>query len=335
MGASITPTVTTISPGTASSGATITSSPAQTSPPGTPSPPITANAFLTDEPLWYNNGVWGSLGYAVPNVGIDPRSLNSGIWYLVNTIGRNLFAIMHSVDCDLHSPPSINTLLTVKKLIERAATIIGSRAVPDNVRQLTGVHDDPAPKDFLIYPVPYFRVNNAWLQEWCGLCLMALTEAIQHTENRRSFDFSTGFGGLIGQYLSRIYIRLAVEFFGDTMSNVTVVDANENLTLKPGYTIPQTLISAYSTAAQFTSTEMVDLSPPTYTRPSAIDLAVLAAGIPATQLVNLQKFPSGALPTVLVSDNSAATAGAANPGNIGSTIGGAGQPATFPAPPGP
>ncbi|HEX5442546.1 MAG TPA: hypothetical protein VFW87_01900 [Pirellulales bacterium] len=322
-----------ITPGTASSGASIT--PTQATPPGTPPPQITANAFLTDEPLWYNNGVWGALGYAVPNIGIDPRTLNNGIGYLVNVIGRNLFAIMHSVDADLHCPPTINTLLTVKRLVERAAAIIGARAIAPNTKQMTGVHDDPAPRDFLIYPVPYFRVNNAWMQEWCGLVLAALTEAIQHTENRRTFDFSTDFGGLVGQYLSRIYARLAIEFFGDAPANVLQVDANENQILKPGYTIPQALITAYSPGSVFTSTEMIDLAPPTYTRPSAIDLAVLAAGIPATQLVNLQKFPSGALPTVLVPDNSAATAGAANAGNIGSTFGGAGQAASFPAPPGP
>jgi hypothetical protein len=321
----------TITPGTASAGATLNSSTA----PGTPAPVITADAFLTDEPLWYNNGIWGALGYAVPNIGLDPRTLNGGIFYLVNVMARNLSAVMHVPDTDLRSPPSLNTLLTVKQLVERAATIIGSRAVAPSTKQMMGIHDDPAPRDFLIYPVPYFRVANAWMQEWCGLVLMALTEAIQHTENRRSFDFSTDFGGLIGQYLTRIYIRLAVEFFGDTMANVVTIDAGGNQLLKAGYTIPQTLISAYNPSARFTSTELIDTTPPTYTRPSAADLVVLTSGIPATQLVGLQKFPSGALPTVQVSDNSAATAGASNPGNIGSAFGGAGQPASFPPPPGP
>lgn len=307
--------------------------PSAPSPPGTPAPPITADAFLTDEPLWYNNGIWGALGYAVPNVGPDPRTLNSGIWYLVNVLGRNLSAIMQTDDVDLHSPPLLNTLLMVKQAIERASTIIASRAVAPNVKQMLGIKTDPAPRDQLIYPVPYFRVANPWLQEWCGYCLAALTEAVQHTENRRPYDFSTEFGGLVGQYLSRIYIRLAIEFFGDTPANVVVVDASGNQTLKSGYTIPPALISAYSPDQRFTSTERIDTTPPTYTRPSASDLVVLTNGIPATQLVGLQKWPGGALPTVQVADNSAATAGASNPGNVGSAFGGAGQPASFPPPP--
>src|SRR4029077_12502746 len=109
--------------------------------------------FTNDSPLWYNNGVFGALGYAVPNLGEDPRTLNQGIWALVNVIGRNLSAIMQSPDVDLRTPPKINTLIKVHKLILRARTIIGSRAVQPGTPMLEGPRDVPAPTDFLIYPI--------------------------------------------------------------------------------------------------------------------------------------------------------------------------------------
>jgi hypothetical protein len=39
------------------------------------------------------------------------------------------------------------------------------------------------------------------------------TEAMQHTENRKSMEVSTGFAGQIGQYIRRVYTNMAIELF--------------------------------------------------------------------------------------------------------------------------
>ena len=63
----------------------------------------------TDAVLWYNVGVFGEAGYAVPNWSNDVGSLNPQILDWTHLVGRNLFHIMHHEDTDLRTQPSINT----------------------------------------------------------------------------------------------------------------------------------------------------------------------------------------------------------------------------------
>src|SRR5688500_13351582 len=146
--------------------------------------------FKTDQPLWYNNGVWGRKGYAVPNFGNDPTTLNETIHQLVSVTGRNLSAIMHSTDADLRTPPSINTIARIHKLIVRARQIVGSRAKAPGEFNMEPDHSAPAPQVHIIFPVPYFKVRSPHLKRYCGFILAALAEAMQHTENRRPIEIS-------------------------------------------------------------------------------------------------------------------------------------------------
>lgn len=237
--------------------------------------------FGTDEPLWYNVGLWGELGYAVPNFGNDFNTLNTSIAYLVEAMGRNLSGVMHQADVDLRVPPSINTLMRVHKLILRARSILTSRAVPANKLRMEAIHATPSPEDFLIFPVPLFKVRNRWLKEWCALCLMALSEAMQHTENRIEHEISVDFAGLIGQYLQRIYVRMATELLG-----VPLVDAE-----KPDFAITDAIFQTYNPAKFFTATELIDTVPPIHLIPTEDDLRVLTDGIPASKLVGLSRYP--------------------------------------------
>lgn len=241
--------------------------------------------FRSDEVLWYNppGAVWGQLGYACPNFGDDVSTLNNTIAYLVQSLGRNLSAVMHHADADLRVPPSVNTLMRVHKLIVRARSILASRAVAPGVPKFEAVHATPAQEVFLVFPVPYFKVRSPWLREWCGLALGALSEAMQHTENRIEHDVSLDFAGLIGQYLQRVYVRLATELL-----QVPVADA-----LKPDFTLTDAQFAAYNPAKFFTSTELIDTVAPIDLTPTEDDLRVLTDGIPATQLVGLARYPSG------------------------------------------
>jgi len=241
--------------------------------------------FGTDQALWYRNGVWGELGYAVPNFGNDPWTSNQNIQYLVDVMGQNLFAVMHHVDADLRTPPSINTLTRVHKLVIRARQIISARAVPPGTPDLEPIHVTPTKTAHLIYPVPYFKVRNPHLKQYCGLMLSCLAEAMQHTENAKSIEFSLSFAGTVSQYLQRIYVMMATELFG--IDPATAKAAN--------FTLKDTDLAAYDPSKFFTSTEMVDTVPEIATRPREDDLAVLRAGLPAPSITGfLAEWPTGA-----------------------------------------
>src|SRR5688572_12040222 len=146
--------------------------------------------FSSDEILWYNppGTVWGEMGYAVPNFGTNPTTLNSSIASLVSVIGANLFAVLHHSDADSRTPPTINTLIRVHKLVTRARTILSGRALAPATPRLEPTHATPSPEAFLLFPCPYFKVRNSYLREWAGLMFNALGEAMQHTENRIEFE---------------------------------------------------------------------------------------------------------------------------------------------------
>lgn len=242
--------------------------------------------FGTDEILWYNVGVWGRLGYAVPNFGDNPTTLNSTIAYLVDGVGRNLAATMVHSDADSRVPPSINTLMRVHKLITRARSILAGRAVGPATLRMEPVHATPSVQDFTIFPCPFFKVRNVWMKEWAGLIFNALSEAMQHTENRIEYEISTDFAGTIGQYLQRVYVRMATELF-----QVPLVDAQ-----KPDFTLTDAIFATYNPSKFFAATELIDTIPPFVDIPTEDDHAVLFDGIPATKLVGVTRYPS-ATPT--------------------------------------
>lgn len=239
--------------------------------------------FRTDQALWYNVGVWGQLGYAVPNFGDDTQSLNSTILKLTSVMGRNLSAIMHHADADLRTPPSINTLTRVHKLIVRARSILAGRAVPSGTPDFEAIHATPSQAEFILYPVPFFRVRNEWMKEWCGLTLNAISEAMQHTENRKEYEISEAFAGLVGAYLHRVYRLMATELFGASATDAA----------KRDFTLTDVQLAAYDPSKYFTATELIDTVPPLGLSPTEDDILMLTNGIPASQLLGLSKWPSG------------------------------------------
>lgn len=242
--------------------------------------------FKTDQALWYNVGVWGDLGYAVPNFGDDPTSLNSGIFYLVSVLGRNLQALMHHADVDLRVPPTINTLTRIHKLVLRARTILSARDVEPGEPDMESIHTSPGPLVQIIYPVPYFKVRNQFLKQYCGLVLNCLAEAMQHTENRKAYEISTRFSGIVGQYLHRVYRLMATELFGIDPEVAKALD----------FTLSAEDLAGYDPGKFFTSTEMIDTVAQLDQVPTEDDLVVLTNGIPATMLVGLSTYPSGDAP---------------------------------------
>ncbi len=239
-------------------------------------------SFKTDQVQWYNNGVWGELGYAVPNFGNDPTTTNGTIAYLVDVIGRNLSAIMQHQDASLRVPPSINTITRIHKLVLRARTILAGRDVEPHEFDMESQHVSPTPEDFVIYPVPFFKVRNRWMKEYANYVLTALSEAMQHTENRKTVEISQAFAGQIGKFYHRVYTNMAIELFG----------VERSVALAPGFVLTDEQLAAYEPSAFFTSTEMVDTVPRLDRVFTEDQLAPLAEGIPVTSLPQLQPWPT-------------------------------------------
>lgn len=239
--------------------------------------------FRTQSTLWYNTGIWGKLGFGVANFGQNPTTENSGIAYLVDALGKALFGVLNTPDTDLTIAPSVNTLSRINKLIIRARSILASRAVPSGTPNMEGIHTDPDQIDFTLYPCPYFLIRNRWLREYSGLVLASLAEAMQHTENRKQYDFSVDFAQVVGQYLQRIYVRMAVELL---LQDATKA-ADQN------FVITEAMLATYSPSSFLTSTESVDTAPPNPLEPSAYDMQFLASGIPAKNVVGLCLWPNG------------------------------------------
>ena len=177
--------------------------------------------FGNDAFYWYNVSPWADLGLAVPNWSNDPQSQNRNIRYLCGIMGRNTQAIMFHDDARQTTPPSINTLVRLHKLCIRARSIIAGRAVPENQFNMESAHANPAPESHIVFPVPYFRVRNTWLKDYCGLILTAMTEAMQHQENANSIEISVRFGAQIGQYIGRVYKLMCTELFNVPVAEVT------------------------------------------------------------------------------------------------------------------
>jgi hypothetical protein len=228
----------------------------------------------TDAVLWYNVGVFGDAGYAVPNWSNDVGSLNPQILDWVELVGHNLFHIMHHEDVDLRIPPSINTCKRIHKLYLRAANVLAGRSVAPGEDNMEVLHARPAGEVFRVYPVPYFKVRNPFLRRWAGLVLVSLSEAMQHTENRKELEISTAFAGQVGQYVKRVYTNMAVELFG----------VPRDIAMADGFALSDDQLRSYNPAAFFTGTEMVDTVPRLDRVFTEDRLALLAEGIPVTEL---------------------------------------------------
>ncbi len=239
-----------------------------------------------DSVLWYNVGVFGEAGFAVPNFGNDETTLNTNILELTDLIGRNLFALMRSEDADLRTPPSINTLLKVHQLYVRAGQLLQGRAIPDAVLSFETRHVTPAEEVFRVYPVPYFKVRNSFMRSVASYTLMLLSDCFQHSENRKQIEITERFSGMVGQYLTRIYSRMAIDLFGKTAEE----------TRKPGFILLDTDFKAYSPSKWYTGTEMIDTVPPFNRVFTEDQLKTLAEGIPTTQLPNLGHWPGTVSP---------------------------------------
>lgn len=278
------------------------------------SAPVQAAAnTTTDSILWYNVGVYGEMGYAIPNPSNDIGSLNPNILDFTDLMGKSLFYIMHHEDVDLVTPPTYNTLLRIHQMVKRSRQLVASRTQAYNEPAFEVEHISPSGEIFRVWPVPFFKVRNKAMSRWARYVLYAIGELFQHTQNRRSLNTYPEVGARIGGYLNKIYFEMATEYFGKKVEDAKV----------PGFLLTEEDFAAYNPAAFFTETEMVDTVPALDNVFTEDRKAHLAAGIPLHELPKLEPFPSNLI--ALYEQMRAAREGKVNPdtgqpGNTGTRI---------------
>lgn len=252
-----------------------------------------------DAPLWYNVPEWSKFGLAVPNWSNNVATQNGTIRMFVEIVGRNLQSVMFHTDARMRTPPSINTLIAVHKMVLRIRGFLAGRAIPSSTPNMEALHVAPAPEEFIVFPTPYFLTPNRFMKEWCGLALSALAEAMQHTENARPIEISTNFAGDCGQYFHRIYRMMATELL-----MVPLAEAE-----KPDFTLTEQQLTSYKPEQWFPRTEMIDNVAPFEEQPTEDLAKILTDGIPISRLPPLPRWPAG----VVGPTGTTSAAAAANP----------------------
>lgn len=239
--------------------------PAPTMQPGTL--PGLASQFSTTEILWWNNGIWGESGYAIPNDGGKPTTKNAVIHALHKFLGLELFKAMHEPDVKFSRPPNSEWLHRVAKMIR-----LGRKRMVDvtigwnDERTGDAVHNTTSVQPFLVYPVPYFggRVRNDDACLWAGIILNLLGEICQHSDNDLDGDVTDHFTSMVDLQLRRIEYTIAVKYLNVPRETARAAD----------YTLPLTIDATnYNPDSLFTESEMVDERPPVRWWPTANDLS--------------------------------------------------------------
>lgn len=241
-----------------------------------------SESIRTDSILHFHEGVFGEEGYAVPNHGKRPGTLNSRIFKLTVLLGQNLFAMLHRRDVDLRVPPRVNFLMDMHDLYVRMQQLLEAYTIPHNQSQMEPVHVSPAGHIWKVWPVPFYNVRNDMIRDWAAMIMYGISELFQHSENATEMDFGPRLRSVIDPYLKRVYQEMAIQCFGKTQQQV----------LADGFFLTQADFDGYNPDIFFTGTERVDTVPNLGRVMTEDMLSPLREGLLVTALpTDLRPFP--------------------------------------------
>lgn len=175
---------------------------------------MAGTTFGTDQVLLYDVDPWNKLGFGVANFGDNLKTQNIVWWRLASEIGKTQLGIMTHIDARREQYPSVNTLMRMGKILNRIKTVLLSRQRSAADIRLEPGHMTPAPMDWMIHPVPYFSgsvVVNPWLLEYNHLCMYALTNIFQNSDNNLALEMTAESSSDIWQYFKRVTELIAGE----------------------------------------------------------------------------------------------------------------------------
>jgi hypothetical protein len=173
----------------------------------------TGLTFGTDQVLLYNVEPWNTLGFGVPNFGNNLKTQNL-VWFrLADEIGKAQLSIMAHIDARRAQYPSINTIIRMARMLNRIKAVILNRQKQANEIRLEPLHVTPASFDWNIHPVPWAQglVANPWLFEYNHLCMYALSNIYQHSDNNLALEMTAEGGRDIWGYFRRMTELVAGE----------------------------------------------------------------------------------------------------------------------------
>jgi hypothetical protein len=234
--------------------------------------------FRSDAPCWYNNGVWGELGCAVPQAGRYLHTMNSKIHEIVNLAGRQLFHVFwHYDDRKFDRPPGRDVMEEIHQLVIVSRKRLSDLAIAPNEKRLMATHAKPAPQMFIVYPIPFYGnlgCRQTFLRDAAELSMLMITEAMQHMDNELAHDITTSFYEAVAPYLQRILVTMATRYFGYTREEASV----------PTFAIPAEKFKSYSPMDYAVSVEGTAQRPPVAATPTEEDLQPIN-GLPVNEVV--------------------------------------------------
>lgn len=286
---------------------------ATTTPAPTLQPAAPAEPFGTDEILWWNNGIWGEAGYAIPNPSGKHFTLNTVIGHAVAFLGVHLFNLLHRDDVKFTRPPTKQYLYDWYKMLDLGQKRLADRAVTPNDAHMEAQHATPAAQNFLVYPVPFFgeRIRNLAVKEWAETMLLLLSEMMQHSDNERPLEITNQLASMAHERIRRVKFLMATGFFGMSGAELRTVQDIK---------IPDEKWLNYDPSALFTNSELTEERQPLRWWPTENDLSPIR-GVPISVAIAYgQRWPA----TGAVWGGTAG--GGVWPGNVAATVASGGTP---------
>ena len=234
--------------------------------------------FGHDRPLLYTVSPWKELGFAVPNWGDNAGTLSAPIHRLADEIGRLQVLVMAHIDAQRTQPPSPNTVARLMKMLNRVSSILGTRQRDYTTLRVEANHSQPAIRHWIIHPVPYFRsgvVRNGWLSEYNELCMIALTNVYQHSDNNLALTVTEEFAKDIWVYFREIQHWLGIELLGLPAATVKADDFVFDV---------EAALSGYNPTERTINFESLDTPGPIEALWTEDDIRPLFRGFPAPML---------------------------------------------------
>lgn len=242
----------------------------------TKTPETWKELFQSNETLWYNNGRWGSAGYAIANCAGKTWTVNNVIFELVNKIGRQHIELMHRDDVKFTQPPRATFLWDLYKALKVGRFILAANQFSEGDEpRVEPIHTRNAPTTFLVYPVPHFgeRLRQRDLAQYSALILKMLADIMQHTDNERQDYVTAAFSTMVSKYINEIVFQMGIKYLGMTREELE----------GSNYEIPDEKFSPtnYQPDQNYMPVEMSEERQPPLWWPTANDLSAIR-GIPVT-----------------------------------------------------
>lgn len=247
--------------------------------------------FGSDQVLLYNVEPWSLLGFGVPNFGVVLQTLNQPIQGLADEIGRLQLYVMTHIDATRRQPPSANTVQRICKMMNRVFSVLGGRAKDFPELRIEPGHGTPAPIPWQLHPVPYFDsgiVRNGWMKSYNRLCMLALTNMMQHSDNNLALTITKEFASDILIYFNEIKVLIGKELLQIPPAELQ----------QPDFVFTEAHYANYHPDQVTVREEGLDTPGDIASRFTEEDLRPLSQGIPSTLIItNLAKYPVGPVQT--------------------------------------